>query len=165
MNRPNDPASPVRRAPSWDLTAIRAGGLLALVVAVPLWIGASWAQERENWALTAAFTLGALAGFVLGAACAAWIQRLGLPLAHGLVTAIGTYVAVQVVVTVYRLATGGRVNVFGALFYITLAGGAGLIGGFVGLRLRAAGFVPSSQRRLDLDQLRPGPRDGDGGRP
>lgn len=142
------------RAPTWDTTALRAGALVALVIAVPLWIGASWAADRDQWGLTAVLTLGALLGFVFGAACAAWIQTLQLPLAHGLVTAVGTYVTVQVVVTVYRLAVGNDVNWFSAFFYVTLAAGAGFLGGILGSRLRASGFVPSSQRRLDLEQLR-----------
>jgi uncharacterized membrane protein YfcA len=149
MNRPPSASSRPQRIPHWDVSAIRAGGLLALLIAVPLWVASSWSLDQGNWALTALFTLGALVGFVLGAACAAWIQRLGLPLAHGLVTAAGTYVIVQVVVTAYRLGAGITVNWFGVVFYITVAAGAGLIGGFIGMRLRSAGFVPSSERRLD----------------
>lgn len=141
------------RAPNWDVVAIRAGAALALVIAVPLWIAASWSTDNENWGLTALFTIGALIGFVLGAACAAWLQRLRLPLAHGMVTAVGTYVAVQVLVTTYRLATGADINWFGVLFYVTVALGAGLVGGFIGLRLRAVGFIPSTERRADIDAI------------
>jgi len=141
------------RAPNWDVVAIRAGAGLALVIAVPLWIAASWSADNENYGMTALFTIGALVGFVLGAACAAWLQRLRLPLAHGMVTAVGTYVAVQVIVTGYRLATGGEVNWFGVLFYVTVALGAGLVGGFIGLRLRSVGLVPSSERRDDINAI------------
>lgn len=149
-----------RRAPRWDPAAIRAGALVALVIAVPLWIAASWSMDGERWGLTALFTLGALAGFVLGAACAAWVQQLGLPLAHGIVTSVGTYLAVQVVVSAYRIATSSAIDVFGIMFFVTLAALAGVVGGLVGMRMRAAGFVPSTQRRLDhLTSDRPTPEE------
>lgn len=135
----------------WDTTAIRAGAALALLFAVPLWFAASWASNtRDSPALALVFSLGALVAFTIGAACAAWIQQLRLPLAHGLVTAVGTYVAVQVVVSIYRLARGDTINILNIMFFVTLAAFAGLIGGFLGLRLRTLGFLPSYQRTLDL---------------
>ena len=133
----------------WDTTAIRAGGSLALLFAIPAFFAASWASNREMVALAAVFSFAALAAFMLGAGCAAWVQRLRLPLAHGLVTAIGTYLAVQVVVSAYRLARGDSIDLFGIFFYLTLAALAGLLGGLVGQRLRSVGFVPSSERTID----------------
>ena len=49
-----------------------------------------------------------LAGLVLGAGVAAWRQDRGLPLTHGVVTAVGVFVIVQAVGVVLRLsrATG-----------------------------------------------------------
>lgn len=132
----------------WDASALRAGALLALVIAVPSWIGASWSMERESFALNALFTLVALIGFVLGAACSAWIQQRSYPLAHGVATAVGTYVAVQVIVSTYRVIMGTGVNMFSILLFTTVAAVAGLIGGVLGSRMRRLGFVPSSQRRL-----------------
>ena len=82
-------------------------------------------------------------GFVLGAGCAAWVQRRQLPLSHGLATAIGTYVLAQTVFITIRLLRGSDVNWFAALFNLSVVAGAGLIGGFLGQRLRSKGFVPS----------------------
>ncbi len=132
----------------WDLTALKAGALLALVIAVPAWIGAGWSSSRESFALNAVFTLLALVGFVLGAACSAWIQQRSYPLAHGVVTAVGTYVVVQVIVSTYRVIMGTGVNMFSLLLFTTVAAIAGLIGGLLGGRMRRLGFVPSTQRRL-----------------
>ena len=132
----------------WDLTALRAGALLALVIAVPAWIGAGWSSGRESFTLNAVFTLLALVGFVLGAACSAWIQQRSYPLAHGVVTAVGTYVAVQVIVSTYRVLMGLGVNAFSLLLFTTVAAVAGLIGGLLGGRMRRLGFVPSTQRRV-----------------
>jgi hypothetical protein len=134
------------RTPNWDLSAIRAGGLLALVIAVPLWTAATWAQGTGRSGLTLILTLGALGGFVFGAAAAAWAQRKGLPLAHGLVTAVGTYVLVQVVVSMYRLANGDSIDWFRVVFFVTVAAGAGMIGGLLGQRMRQTGMLPSRER-------------------
>ena len=122
----------------WDLDALRAGGLVALVFAVPLSIGATWAADRDDGVL-----VGAVMGFVLGAGCAAWVQRCELPLTHGLATAIGTYTIAQAVFILIKLARGSEVNWFAALFNLSVMAGAGLIGGLLGKRLRDRGFRPS----------------------
>jgi uncharacterized membrane protein YfcA len=128
----------------WDLEALRAGGLVALVFAVPFSIGARWAADsRDDSALALWLSIGAVIGFVLGAGCAAWVQRRQLPLSHGLATAIGTYVLAQTVFIAIRLLRGSDVNWFAALFNLSVVAGAGLIGGFLGQRLRSKGFVPS----------------------
>lgn len=135
-----------RRLPNWDASAIRAGGLLSLLIAVPLWVAASWAQGAGRAGLTLILTLGALFGFMFGAAAAAWSQRRGLPLAHGLVTAVGTYLLVQLVVSIYRLSTGSSIDWFRIVFFVTVAAGAGLVGGFLGMRMRQSGMLPSRER-------------------
>jgi hypothetical protein len=135
-----------RRLPNWDASAIRAGGLLSLLIAVPLWIAASWAQGAGRSGLTTILTLGALFGFMFGATGAAWSQRRGLPLAHGLVTSIGTYLLVQFIVSTYRLATGSSIDWFRIVFFVTLSAGAGLIGGFLGMKMRQTGMLPSRER-------------------
>jgi peptidoglycan/LPS O-acetylase OafA/YrhL len=127
----------------WDLDALRAGGMVALVFAVPLSIGATWAADREDGALAVWLTLGAVLGFVLGAGCAAWVQRRELPLTHGLATAIGTYTIAQAVFIVVKLLRGGDVNWFADLFNLSVVAGAGLLGGLLGKRLRDRGFRPS----------------------
>ena len=129
----------------WDLDALRAGGLVALVFAVPLSIGATWAADNDDGALAVWLSLGAVMGFVLGAGCAAWVQRCNLPLSHGMATAIGTYAIAQGVFIVVKLARGSDVNWFAALFNLSVMAGAGLIGGMLGRRLSDRGFRPSDR--------------------
>lgn len=127
----------------WDLTAIREGGSVAAMIAVPCTLIARFAfdaDEESGWA--AVLALGAFFGFVLGAGVAAWRQERQTPLSHGLVTAIGVFVGVQFVFVLVRLLQGevvrwGRISVSLAL---TL--GAGLIGGFLGSFLRRRGVTP-----------------------
>lgn len=131
----------------WDLEALRAGGLVALVFAVPFSIGARWAADsRDDSALATWLSLGAVVGFVLGSGCAAWVQRRRLPLSHGLVTALATYVAAQAVFIVGRLVRGSDVNWFAALFNLSVVAGAGLLGGWLGGRVRARGFRATIDR-------------------
>ena len=74
----------------WDWDAIRAGAGVALVFAVPFSIAARWAADADDSSSLAVWlSLGAVVGFVLGAGCAAWVQRAGTPLTHGIVTAVG----------------------------------------------------------------------------
>jgi hypothetical protein len=128
----------------WDVDALKAGAFVALVFAVPFSIAARWAADsRDDDALALWLSLGALIGFVLGAGCAAWVQRVDLPLSHALVTAIGTYVAAQTVFIIVKLLRGGDVNWFASLFTLSAVSGAGLVGGLLGKRLRAKGFRPS----------------------
>jgi uncharacterized membrane protein YfcA len=135
----------VVEASHWDFPALRAGGAVALVFAVPFSIAARWAADnRDDSGLALLLSLCALGGFVLGAGCAAWVQRVGLPLQHGLTTAIVTYVAAQAVFIVIRLLRDGEVNWFAALFNLSMVAGAGLLGGVIGARLRSKGFAPST---------------------
>ena len=128
----------------WDRDALKAGASVSLVFAVPFSIGARWAADsRDDSSLALWLSVGAVLGFVLGAGCAAWVQRVDLPLTHALVTAIGTYAAAQAVFIAIRLLRGGDVNWFAALFNLSVVAGAGLIGGSLGRRLRAKGFRPT----------------------
>lgn len=134
-------------SPNWDTRAIRAGGVAALVVAAPTQIAARWALDsRDDTSLAFMLSVLSLVGFGFGAALAAWVQRLGLPLAHGLVTAIGTFLLVQAVMVPIRLTVGSSVSWFTIVFSLTLTSGAGLLGGALGGRLRSSGFVPSYER-------------------
>jgi uncharacterized membrane protein YfcA len=130
----------------WDVPALKAGGMVALVFAVPFSIGSRWAADRDDSTLATFLVIGAVLGFVLGAGCAAWVQRVGLPLSHGIVTAVGTYLLAQAVFVVIRLARGGDVRWFALLFNLSVTVGAGLIGGVLGDRLRAKGFRPSTMQ-------------------
>ena len=117
--------------------------MVALVFAVPFSIGATWASGRDDGALAVWLSIGAVLGFVLGAGCAAWVQRRDLPLTHGLATAIGTYTLAQIVFITIRLLRGSDVRWFAALFNLSVVAAAGLIGGFLGKRMRDRGFRPS----------------------
>ena len=127
----------------WDLDALRAGAMVALVFAVPLSIGATWAADRRDETLALLLSIGAVLGFVLGAGCAAWVQRRELPLTHGLATAIGTYSVAQAVFIGVKLLRGSDVTWFATLFNLSAIAGAGLVGGLLGKRLRDRGFRPS----------------------
>ena len=150
----NEGSEVIRR---WDATALRAGASVALVFAVPCSLGARWAAEqRDDSALAFWLSVGAVIGFVVGAGCSAWVQTVGLPLTHGLVTALATYSAAQAVFVTIRLLRGSEVNWFAALFNLSVVAGAGLLGGSLGGRLRAKGFRPGSMPTTD-------PHDGDDG--
>lgn len=128
---------------TWDRDAIRAGAMVALVFAIPFSIAGRIAADGDgDNGLLLWLNLGAFAGFVLGAGCAAWVQRVGTPLSHGLVTAIGTYLAAQAVIIAIRLISGGDVSWFALAFNVTITLGAGLIGGYLGMRLQRRGIYP-----------------------
>jgi hypothetical protein len=131
-----------------DWNALRAGGSVALVFAIPFSIAARIVADRGNSAGAASLlSLAALVGFVLGAGVAAWAQQLHLPLKHGLICAVGTYVAAQAVFIIIRVIRGNDVRWLAAIFNLTAVAVAGLIGGGLGSLLRRRGFVPSSSRR------------------
>lgn len=134
-----------------DFAALRQGGAIALVVGVPCAIGSSiMASDNDgsngNSPLVALLWLGAVAGFLIGAGVAAWVQRRGTPLIHGLVCAGGTYLAVQIVFSVVRLSRGRDVSWLGLFFTFTVVLFAGVIGGSLGGVLRRKGFTPGSSR-------------------
>lgn len=132
----------------WDVEALRAGGMVALMFAVPFSLAASWAADsRDDSGLALFLSLGAVIGFVLGAGCAAWVQRRDMPLTHGLATAIGTYVLAQTIFIVIKLLRSSDVNWVAALFNLSVVAGAGVVGGLLGQRLRTKGFVPSGMER------------------
>jgi uncharacterized membrane protein YfcA len=131
----------------WDWDAIRAGAGVALVFAVPFSIAARVVADRDGaGSLPVWLSLGAVLGFVVGAGCAAWVQRTGTPLAHGIVTAVGTYVVAQAVFATVRALRGDDVRWFALVFNLTIVLFAGLIGGLLGGRLQARGFQPGSRR-------------------
>ena len=130
----------------WDWDAIRAGALVALVFAVPFSVAARWAADsRDDSTLAVLLSLGAVGGFVLGAGCAAWVQRVDTPLSHGIVTAVGTYLAAQTVFAVIRVARGDDVRWFAIMFNLTVVLVAGLVGGLLGQQLRSRGILPGSR--------------------
>jgi len=87
-------------------------------------------------------TLGAIVGFVIGAGCAAWVQPLGTPLIHGIVTASVTYLLAQAVFVVVRFVRGEDVRWMALVFNLTVVVFAGLVGGMLGQRLTQQGLRP-----------------------
>ena len=131
----------------FDGAALRAGAGVCLVFAVPFAIAARWAAEsRDDSSLATLLSLAALAGFVLGAGVAAWVQQREYPLAHGIVTALVTYVATQALLITVKGLRGGEIHWYAAIFNVAPVLGAGLIGGFLGMRLQRKGFVPRTRR-------------------
>jgi hypothetical protein len=130
-----------------DWNALRAGGSVALVFAVPFSVAARLVADSDTRpGLAALLSLAALLGFVLGAGVAAWAQRLQLPLKHGIICAVGTYVAAQAVFIIVRSIRGNEVRWLAALFNLTAVAVAGLVGGALGSALQRRGFYPSSSR-------------------
>ncbi len=126
---------------------MRAGGSVALVFAIPFSIAARVVADGDGGAGTASLlSLAALLGFVLGAGVAAWAQRLQLPLKHGIICAVGTYVAAQAVFIVIRSVRGNEVRWLAALFNLTAVAVTGLLGGALGGALQRRGIFPSSGR-------------------
>ena len=90
-----------------DPRALREGALVAAVVAVPAGVVGRVLSDRPDqpdwlWVLVVVV----LAGLVAGAAVAASRQDRGFPLTHGVVTAVGVFVAVQTVGILIRLVAG-----------------------------------------------------------
>ena len=131
----------------WDAKAIKAGALVSLVFAIPFSIGSRLAADGGNGDLAVWMAIGALIGFVVGAGCAAWTQRRGTPLSHGMVTAGGTYLAAQAVFVIVRLLRSEEVRWFAVVFTLSFVLLAGLLGGVLGQRLQAGGFLPSEGRK------------------
>lgn len=129
----------------WDVDALRAGASVCIALAVPFRILAA-VVGSDSGGLNGLFFVLFVTFFVIGAGCAAWVQRTGTPLSHALVTAIGTYVFVEIVFVLVRLVRGTAIPWFAIFFTLSVISAAGLIGGFLGSRIQANGFVPSSRR-------------------
>jgi hypothetical protein len=133
-----------------DAVAIRRGALVCLVFAVPPTVlGRLLADDdaSSGWAPLLLFVT--LTGFVLGGGVAAWHQRRGMPMAHGVVTTGAVFVALQAVFLLVRAITGGgddpiRWGRISVALSIALAGG--LVGGILGGYLERSGLVPEARR-------------------
>ena len=127
----------------WDGQAIREGASVAVLFAVPFTIIARLAfddNDKSGWA--SVLGLASFLGFVLGAGVAAWRQQRGAPLSHGVMTAIGVFVVVQIIFAVVRLAGGNSLNVGKIIVSFSLTALAGLLGGLVGGFLQRQGMAP-----------------------
>ena len=129
----------------WDWPALRAGAGVVVVFAIPFTILGA-VVDSDSGALNALFFFGAMFGFVLGSGCAAWTQRAGTPLSHGVVSASGTFLVVQTVLIGIVLARGDTVNWVSVLFLLGIVSTAGLFGGALGNRLQQRGLTPSMNR-------------------
>ena len=139
-----------------DRQALRQGAGVALVFAVPFSLLARWAADADEpspWVLP--LVLLALGGFTIGGGVAAWLQRTGAPLLHGIVCAAATYLAAQAVFVAIKLLRGGEVSWLGVLFNLTAVVFAGAVGGALGSALQRRGIMPR--------QTAAGAREGEGG--
>ena len=137
------PAPAAESSGRWDALALREGASVAVLCAVPFTLIARFAfgeDDKSGWASLLA--LATFAGFVLGAGVAAWRQQRGTPLLHGVATAVGVFVAVQVVFAALKLLRGESVNSGRIAVSLSLAALAGLIGGMLGSFLQRQGMAP-----------------------
>ena len=119
-----------------DPRALREGALVAAVVAVPAGVVGRVLSDRPDqpdwlWVLVVVV----LAGLVAGAAVAASRQDRGFPLTHGVVTAVGVFVAVQTVGILIRLLRGDSISWSRVTSSLLLSLMAGMVGGLLGSAL------------------------------
>ena len=118
---------------------------MSLLFAVPFAIGAAVVNSNDDkspW--TAILWLAALAGFLLGAGIAAWVQTTGYPIVHGMFCAAGTYAATQFALTAIRIIRGQSVSWLAIFFTFSMVMCAGLLGGALGGAMRKRGLVPGA---------------------
>lgn len=133
------------RRDGWDIGALRDGIGVAALGAVPFGvIGRLVLDDDKHTDLLALFALAVLAALVLGGGVAAWRQRAGRPLSHGIATALLTFAVVQLVGIVRRLVADddirwGRIASSALLSLI-----AGTIGGLLGSFLQRQGVRSQS---------------------
>ncbi len=125
----------------WDVRAIKDGASVIGMIAVPLAvIGRLAFDEGAKSGLASLLAMVTLLMFVIGAGVAAWRQERGTPLSHGLVTAVGMFIVVQVIFAIIRILGGHTLNVGRIMVSLTLTAFAGLIGGFLGSMLQSRGI-------------------------
>ena len=135
--------APVPAEPRWDREAITAGVSVAAMIAIPAAIVGRWGADRDwDTAGILVINLISLGGLFLGAGVAAWRQRVGTPLSHGLVVALGSYAAIQLVFIVIRSARGAEVRWGSIVANVFLALGAGMLGGLAGQVMLRQGIKP-----------------------
>ncbi len=127
----------------WDITALKQGAAVALVFAVPFSIASRLVHDHNpKSSFVVPLVLAAIIGFVLGSGVAAWRQRSGTPLSHGIVTATGTYAAVQGTIVIINLIRGADIRWFAIFFNLTVTLSAGCVGGLLGMALQRQGLEP-----------------------
>ena len=126
-----------------DRQALYEGASVAAMIAVPAAVLGRILSNRRNelgwlWILVVIV----LVGLVLGAGVAAWRQEKGLPLTHGIVTAVGVFVVVQAVGVLVQLVAGDSVNWSRIASSLLLSLMAGTVGGVLGSVLLSHGAPP-----------------------
>ena len=116
----------------FDHHAISRGLVWALAVAVPAGL-ISPGLDEDSWVL-APLTAVVMAGLIIGAATASRRQTRGLPLAHGLVTALIAWAFAQSLGIIRRLIRDTDVSGSKILSSMLLSMIAGTIGGLIGSR-------------------------------
>lgn len=135
---------PSASAGRFDTRAVLDGAAVAAMIAVPVQIVARIVVDEDRssgWSVL--LTLVILAALVLGAGVAAWRQDRETPLSHGLVTAAGVFLAVQVVFTALKLVQGDSVHWGRIITSFGLSMVAGVIGGVLGQSLTRRGLRPT----------------------
>ncbi|NBO54204.1 MAG: hypothetical protein EBU84_06340 [Actinobacteria bacterium] len=128
----------------WDTQAIKAGASVAVFLAVPPSLIARFmiddTDTNNGWAPL--LSLLAIFGFIIGSGQAAWRQRKGTPILHGMLTSTGVFVAAQFVFAIVKLAMGDELRFMRIVTSFSLAMFAGLIGGLLGYYLQRNGPAP-----------------------
>ena len=118
-------------AERFDRFALGQGASVAVMFALPFGVAAAVVGDDRK-GLAAVLAVLALAGLFLGAGVSAWKQERGTPLTHGIVTAVGVFMAIQAVGIVRRLIAGDPLHGGRIVSGLVLSMLAGLVGGLVG---------------------------------
>ena len=127
----------------FDRRALWSGASTAAMIAVPVQVIARLVvdeNQRSGWSVV--LTLLILGGLVLGAGVAAWHQQRNTPLSHGVVTAGGVFIAVQLVFSVVKVIQGDTIAWGRIVVSLGLSLVAGICGGMLGSVLLRRGLQP-----------------------
>lgn len=124
-----------------DPLAVRSGALRALVLALP---PAIIGNIVDRWPVL--FALATMFGLLEGAAYAATHQRLGTPLLHGIVVAVGVFVVVQAAGLARRSLAGDDLHWSLVISSLVLSAFVGMLGGLMAGWLRSLKGRPPMHR-------------------
>ena len=128
---------------AWDRNALRDGMSVAALGAVPFGVvGRLIVGEDGSSTLLGLFTVLVLVALVLGAGVAAWRQRTGRPLSHGITTALMVFGVVQAAGIVRRLVSSDDIRWGRIASSALLSLMAGALGGLLGSVMLGRGVRP-----------------------